>query len=183
MAQVSWNQITANEWTQIFHHVPRMNENDKRSFNFDTASINWALFVETMIKSIRVYNLKQTSEQLMAADKQFNHMKWLHFMLKYFVWLVMFGAFWFVFRAHSSDGGDSLKQLEDTANLWITSRQRHDMLNFNWYDALDPLNGRMENALRSLSCTNLTFLLADSKTTRQIWINYVNDKRNKDTRM
>lgn len=77
-----------------------MTETDRHSFNFDTTSVDWKVLISTMIMSVRTYNLKQTIDQLEAAEKSFNYLKLLHFMVKFFICLIILCIYWRTF------GGD-----------------------------------------------------------------------------
>lgn len=81
-----------------------MTENDKRSFPFDTTSIDWKTFTLTCIMSMRRYYLMQTPDQLETAEKLFNYRKLLHVAVKYCIWLLIVCIFWCAFDAYVHDG-------------------------------------------------------------------------------
>lgn len=71
-----------------------MTETDRHSFNFDTTSVDWKTLISTSIWSVRTYNLKQTPEQLKAAEESFNYLKLLHFTFKFFICLIVPCTYW-----------------------------------------------------------------------------------------
>lgn len=81
--------------------ISSMTETDRHSFNFDTTSIDWKELLSTFLMSVRTYNLKQTPDQLQAAEKLFNYLKLLHFTVKFFVSLLILCTYWAAFGGNS----------------------------------------------------------------------------------